>query len=100
MKFVDYCSHDVEDLCFASVRYITVIVNENGLEQRRHHIGINHLKVVRLFHVCVDELQDFLLDGSKASDFGSFRRNAPCLMSVFIVDILRYWIFCPGTYRH
>jgi hypothetical protein len=82
VELVDDCGHGVEDFCFACVGDIAVIVNENGLEQRRHHIGINHLKVVRLFHICVDELQDFLFDGSKTSDFGSFWRNAPCLVSV------------------
>lgn len=82
MELVDDCGHDIEDLRLACVGDISVVVNENGLEQRRHHIRIDHLKVVGFFNICVDELQDLLLDGSKASDFGGFRCNAPCLVSV------------------
>lgn len=88
MELVNNCGHDVEDLGFACVRHIAVIVNEDGLKQRRHHVGIDHFKVIRLFHICINEFQNLLLDRPEAADFGGFGGNAPYLTSVLIIGIL------------
>lgn len=77
VELVDDCSHDVQNLCFSCVGHIAVVVNQNGLEQRRDHAGVDHFEIVRLLHVGVNELQDLLLDGPQPSDFGGFGGDAP-----------------------
>lgn len=88
MELVNDCGHDIEDLSLACVGHITVVVDEDGLEQRRHHVGIDHFEIVRSFDICVDEFQDLLLDRPETSDLGGFRGNAPYLTSVLITNDL------------
>ena len=67
--------HNVQDLGLPSVRHIAVIIHQDGFEQRWNHVGIDRLKVISLLHIGIDEFQDLLLNGAKASDFGRLCRN-------------------------
>lgn len=46
MKLVNDCRHNIQDFRFTRIWHIAVIVNENGLEERWNHIGIDHFKIV------------------------------------------------------
>lgn len=65
----------MQDLGLASVRHIAIIIHQDGFEQRWNHVGIDRLEVIGLLHIGIDELQDLLLDRTKAADFGRLGRN-------------------------
>jgi hypothetical protein len=62
-----------------------MVVNQNGLEERWDHVGIDHFKIVRLLHIGVNELKDLLLNGAKSTDFRRLGGNASYVMSTPIL---------------
>ena len=63
-KLGDNDGHDLQDLSISSIRHVAVIVNQNGLEESGNDIRANHLKIISFLDICLNELQDFLLDSS------------------------------------
>lgn len=84
VKLMDDGGHGVQNLCLSRIRDISVIIHQDCFKKWGHHVGIDHLEIVRLLHVGVDELQDFLFDGAKPSNLGSLWRNAPCNACQFL----------------
>jgi hypothetical protein len=77
VKLVDDGCHDIQHLGFPCIGHVPVVVDQNSLKERRNHVSINHVGVVRLFHVGIDQLQDLLFDGAKSANFGSLGGNGP-----------------------
>lgn len=75
VKLVNDGGHNVQNFSFPRVRDISVVVDEDSLEERRNHVGVNHFKIIRFFDICIDELQDLFFDGSKSTDFRCFGGN-------------------------
>lgn len=55
MEFLDDGSHDVEDLGLTRVRHVVAVIQEDGFQKTRNKALVDHLKVVRLFDVDIDE---------------------------------------------
>lgn len=70
MELVNDSSHDMQHLGLSSIGHITVVVNQNRLEERRDHVRVDHVNIVGFLHVGVDQFQDFLFDRAKATDLG------------------------------
>lgn len=65
--------HQVQHLGIPSGRNIPLIVNQDRLQQTGNEIGIRAFEVLRPPDVCLDQLEDLLLDRSQCSDLGRFR---------------------------
>jgi hypothetical protein len=77
MKLVNDSCHDIQDFRLAGVRNVSVVVQQDGFQKRWNHIGIDHLQVIGLLDICVDEFQDLLLDSAKPANFWSLRCDGP-----------------------
>lgn len=77
MKLVDNGCHDIQDLGFPCIGHVPVVVDQNSLKERWNHISIDHVSVVGLLHIGIDQLQNFLLDCAKSANFGSLGGNRP-----------------------
>jgi hypothetical protein len=75
VKLVDDRSHGIQDLGLSCIGNVAGIINQDSLHERGHHAGINHIKIIRLVHIGINELQDFFLDGPKSSDLGGLGCN-------------------------
>lgn len=74
-KAGDDSGHDVENLGISCGGHILLIIAENGVEKSGDKVGIDLVEILRLFDVGLDELEDFLFDGSETSNLGSFGGN-------------------------
>lgn len=54
---------------------ITVVVEEDGVQESWDKVSANHLQVIGSLNVGLEELEDFLLDGPKTSDLWSLGGN-------------------------
>jgi hypothetical protein len=70
VKLVHNGGGNTEHLSVSSVRYISLIIEQDGIEKRGNHAFVDHREIISLLYVDVDKLQDLLLDGAKTSDFG------------------------------
>ena len=60
--------HDIQDLCLSCIGNIIPVVEKNCLKQAGNKAIVDHLQVIGLFNVCVDELEDLFLDGTETAD--------------------------------
>ena len=56
--------HNLQNLSISSIWHIAVVVQKDGLKERRDNVSSDHLKIIGLLDVCLDKLQDLLLDRS------------------------------------
>lgn len=63
---MDDCCHDTQNFCFSCIEYVSVVVQQDRFEQWGHHICADHLQIICLLHVRVDELEYFLFDRPKS----------------------------------
>jgi hypothetical protein len=56
--------HDLQNFSVTSIGNVAVVVNEDGIEESWDDVGSDHLKIIGLLNICLDELQDLFLDGS------------------------------------
>jgi hypothetical protein len=79
LELGDDGGHNVEDLSIAGIGNVTVVVDQYGVQKRRNNAVGNHLQVVRLLDIGVDQLQDLLLDGTETTDTGHLRSDRTVL---------------------
>lgn len=72
------CGHDVQHLCFPCVGNISVIIHQNGLQERWNHVCVDHLQIISFLHIGIDQLKNLLLDGPKSSDFRGLGGDVAC----------------------
>ena len=72
------CGHDVQHLCFPCVGNISVIIHQNGLQERWNHVCVDHLQIISFLHIGIDQLKNLLLDGTKSSDFRGLGGDVAC----------------------
>lgn len=74
-KLLDDYRHDLKNLGISCIRDIAVVIDKNSIKQGWYHIGANHFEIVSSLDICLDELQDFLLDCSKSSNLWHLGSN-------------------------
>jgi hypothetical protein len=79
MQLVDNRGHHVQYFGLTSVRHIVLVVDQNSLQQLGHNVVVNHLQVISLLNICVDELENLLLDCTETTDFGHLGCNVACV---------------------
>jgi hypothetical protein len=67
--------HNFENFGVSRIWHIAIIVDQYSIKQSWYNVGANHLEIISFLYVCLDELEDFLLNGAKSSDFWCFSRN-------------------------
>jgi len=50
------CRHDLQDLSITSVWHVSVVVNQHRIKEGWHDVRSNHLQIIRLLDICLDEL--------------------------------------------
>jgi hypothetical protein len=78
VQLVDNSCHDVQDLRFACIRHVAVIVNQDSLKKGWHHACIDHFEIIRLLDIGINELQNLLFDGAKTANFGCLGSDLSC----------------------
>ena len=71
----DHGGHGPQDLGVTSTRHVTVVVNQHGIQERRHHLLPHGLEVLSLVDVGLNELENLLLDGPETTDLGHLGSN-------------------------
>lgn len=63
-KLSNDCRHDLQDFSITSIGDVSVVVNEDGIEESWDDVCSDHLKIIGLLNICLDQLQDLFLDCS------------------------------------
>lgn len=71
--------HGLEHFGVASAWHVPVVVNQDRVQQRGHHLSSYGMKVLGLFDVRFDELENLLLDGAQAPDLWHLGREFACI---------------------
>lgn len=56
--------HDLENFSIPSIRNVAVVVDQYGIQQRWDNVRANHLEIICLLYIGLNELQNLFLDGS------------------------------------
>lgn len=72
---------NVKDFGFTSIWNIPLVVKQYSIKKWGNHAVVDHLHIIGLFDVDVDQLQDLLLDRSKTANFGSLGRDISLVKS-------------------
>jgi hypothetical protein len=78
MQLVDNRRHHVQYFGFTSVRHVVLVVDQNSLQQLGDNVVVDHLQVISLLNICVDELENLLLDRTETTDFGHLGCDVAC----------------------
>lgn len=112
MKLGNDRGHHVQYFRFSGIWNVSPVICQDSLKQSRDEVLVDHVKIISFLNVSVDELQNFLLDGSKAPNFRHLGCNQTfplyCIVNesttcaIHIqhvhVDLANLWIEV-GTYR-
>lgn len=74
-EFANNDRHNFENLGVSRIWHIAIIVDQYSIKQSGYNVGANHLQIISFFYVCLDELENLLLNGAKSSNFWCLGRN-------------------------
>jgi hypothetical protein len=78
MQLVDNRRHHVQYFGFTGVRHVVLVVDQNSLQQLGDNVVVDHLQVISLLNICVDEFENLLLDRTETADFGHLSCDVAC----------------------
>jgi hypothetical protein len=80
VKLVDDGGSDTEHFSISGIGHISLIIQQDGIKERRDHAFIDHGQIISLLDVNIHELQDLFFDGAQTSNFGSLGLDVACVL--------------------